>query len=952
MNFINKLEDDPRIIKSIESICPYEVQEIIFNSTTDDWSIDTSVFGKKLKGKSNVCIVIEDDRNNIFGGVITKKIGINHFHHDKNSFVFSIKRDRKIEPAQFMIKEECFSTDFFICNEGFEVLFGFGLENDPNRFGRTFSDICVCKNGSSNHSYCEQKCFNYGDKQNALCGRYTFTAKKIVVFQLKEKKENRMKREQEIMLTRVKDEIEIKYGIEAMANLEIADVLFDSDVDNYARGTSTFAGALEGRENVCIVVQDGLKNIFGGYLKNQVSVRRWQNDSECFLFGIKKNGEYINKKYTQENNGVEKCDFMVFGDDERALFMFGKGSANGKTTSDLFVYKSDVDYECFTGETGVFNYNGESLNDKQMFIPERILVFELREKEIEEKQERPKIDFEKYLENLTQMKIDEILFDSNIHNWSVDNSDFGRNIEGHSNVAIVIEDENNNIFGGFYTKETRLQKYHFDRNCIVFSLKKYNQYNPLKYQIKSNNHDFFVCGDNHQILFAFGAEEKQNKQGQSFRDICVLKNGAEGQNYCEQYSFEYHGKQNALCGRRNFNIKRLYAFAMKDKDENKKKKDEEIAIAQVKDDFETKMRLEKMTGMNIGDVLFDSDFNAWNINDSEFCEAVKGRTNVAIVIEDEDNNIFGGFTTEKIKLNKFHHDKNCFVFSVKKDGKYQSAKYTIKPSEYDYKFCKDEVDVLFAFGAQEKADKSRSFTDICVQKCDSQRNSYCEQYSFDYMGKEYALCGKPMFVPMHIIVYQMEESDEEKQRREEEEMIMKKKQDETEIPKAIEEISGLKIQNKIFDSEVDNWAKGTSSFAAKIMNKNKILILIEDKKNNIFGGFISTHVMVNCFCSDNQSYLFSLKKNGKYHTRKFEYIQNPVDPNDVTDLFVYDDQHQILFSFGKSIVDNNCDIIVFKNGLDKLAICEQNSYQYNGKDNALCGKNEFEVSKITVYQMA
>ena len=50
-------------------------------------------------------------------------------------------------------------TDFFICKEGFEVLFGFGLENDPNRFGRTFTDICVVKNGSKNHSYCEQKCF-------------------------------------------------------------------------------------------------------------------------------------------------------------------------------------------------------------------------------------------------------------------------------------------------------------------------------------------------------------------------------------------------------------------------------------------------------------------------------------------------------------------------------------------------------------------------------------------------------------------------------------------------------------------------------------------------------------------------------------------------------------------------------------------------------------------------
>ena len=51
---------------------------------------------------------------------------------------------------------------------------------------------------------------------------------------------------------------------------------------------------------------------------------------------------------------------------------------------------------------------------------------------------------------------------------------------------------------------------------------------------------------------------------------------------------------------------------------------------------------------------------------------------------------------------------------------------------------------------------------------------------------------------------------------------MRKKQDETEIPKGIEEITGLKIQNKIFDSDTDKWNRGTSSTNASQQFKKNV----------------------------------------------------------------------------------------------------------------------------------
>ena len=67
------------------------------------------------------------------------------------------------------------------------------------------------------------------------------------------------------------------------------------------------------------------------------------------------------------------------------------------------------------------------------------------------------------------MKIKQTLFDSNIHKWSINDSEFSSKLKGHRHIIIVIEDKNNNIFGGYCSKEIGLYKFHYDKNSFVFS---------------------------------------------------------------------------------------------------------------------------------------------------------------------------------------------------------------------------------------------------------------------------------------------------------------------------------------------------------------------------------------------------------------------------------------------------------------------------------------------------
>ena len=187
-------------------------------------------------------------------------------------------------------------------------------------------------------------------------------------------------------------------------------------------------------------------------------------------------------------------------------------------------------------------------------------------------------------------------------------------------------------------------------------------------------------------------------------------------------------------------------------------------------DKERKTKLIELTGMKIKETLFDSNINKWSINDSEFDSRIKGHRHVCIVIEDLNNNIFGGYISKEIGIMRYHFDSKSFVFSMKRNGKWKMKKYPLKEGCYDLEVCLDENDVLFSFGARDE-DGENYLKDIVIYKKDSTNKSYCEQCSYEYEGERNALCDNwpKQFEIERIIVYEMEETEEMKLERIEQE---------------------------------------------------------------------------------------------------------------------------------------------------------------------------------------
>ncbi|BFU21579.1 trichohyalin, putative [Entamoeba histolytica] len=162
--------------------------------------------------------------------------------------------------------------------------------------------------------------------------------------------------------------------------------------------------------------------------------------------------------------------------------------------------------------------------------------------------------------------------------------------------------------------------------------------------------------------------------------------------------------------------------------------------------------------------------------------------------------------------------------------------------------------------------------------------------------------------------------------------------------KQIEELSERRINNILFDSDIDDWNKNTSVFDQRIINKQHIIIIIEDEEGNKFGGYVNSKVDKVCHdIKDSKSFVFSLESNGRNEGMKKFDIK---EPQYAFCLFKQSDN--CLFEFGRG------DIAVFKENYKTYSFCQQQSFEYEGIRNALCGKQlpeRFTPKRIIVIEM-
>ncbi|BFU19555.1 trichohyalin, putative [Entamoeba histolytica] len=162
--------------------------------------------------------------------------------------------------------------------------------------------------------------------------------------------------------------------------------------------------------------------------------------------------------------------------------------------------------------------------------------------------------------------------------------------------------------------------------------------------------------------------------------------------------------------------------------------------------------------------------------------------------------------------------------------------------------------------------------------------------------------------------------------------------------KQIEEWTEKRISNILFDSDKDDWSIDTSVFDQRIMNKKHIIIIIEDEEGNKFGGYVNSKInKVGHYINDSQSFLFSLESNGRMKgMMKFD-IKEPGHA-----FCLFNQSHDYLVIFGCS------DIRVYKENYKTKSFCFQRSFEYEGIENALCGKEYpeyFKPKQIIVIEM-
>ena len=84
-------------LKQLEEWTNKKCSEVIFDSNKDDWSTNTSVFDSKIKNKSNLVFIVEEENNNKFGYYFNGTVNTNGSDMKaQGSFMFTLKSNGRI----------------------------------------------------------------------------------------------------------------------------------------------------------------------------------------------------------------------------------------------------------------------------------------------------------------------------------------------------------------------------------------------------------------------------------------------------------------------------------------------------------------------------------------------------------------------------------------------------------------------------------------------------------------------------------------------------------------------------------------------------------------------------------------------------------------------------------------------------------------------------------------
>ena len=619
----------------------------------------------------------------------------------------------------------------------------------------------------------------------------------------------------------------------------------------------------------------------------------------------------------------------------------------------------------------------------------------------------------KQLEEWTYANFSKIIFDSDIHDWSENTSEFDENVFKKSHLVFLVEDTEGNVFGCYTEKVINQYVVRIngiptfttihDENAFVFTINSNERFKEMKkYDIRETETQWGVA------LFKQD-DDKLFGIGRGF-DILVMKNNSKDKCFSIQNSFDYENDKRVLTGKvgefNNWEVKRVRVIQMeetadsnerkridkerikKEKELKKKRELEELyekqnnMLKQLNEyykemDQETIKIYEELTGLQYEGIIFDSNIHKCATGDSQFHQILYEKEKIIVLIEDvQVKNTFGIFIDAKIDnimkargnniSGKGINDPNCFIFSLDSDGRSDEI-LKFKPKD------KKGTEIFRVFDEQGMVMFLVGDVDVFMFKCDNWVRSYCDQESFDYQGHEDILVGHCGMRSPHTVgrvsVIQMRETEEQKRiRKEKEEQERLERQrlmEETknnlqtiwkdEI-KQIEEWTELDCLELIFDSNVNSWEIGNCELNNILLGRSNVVLIIEDTNGNRFGAYFNSTI-------DSEISFSAFGMNGKtimdsnafvFSLKSNGRLDKPMKFNiteekSIMAMFLFKESFDAVLSIGEV-----SDIVIQKQQNKTECSCNQKCFDYNGIENALIGKtdekNHFEMKQFIALQ--
>ena len=576
------------------------------------------------------------------------------------------------------------------------------------------------------------------------------------------------------------------------------------------------------------------------------------------------------------------------------------------------------------------------------------------------------------LEKWTGLVCGEIVFDSDKDNWSMEKSDFESKIKGKKQLVFLVQDNEDKKFGFYLNPEIKNEKVpvknelteiqfqmNEDENTIfhVFVKDDFNQMvtktdeRSFEFNFDSKRHkeqmtkfptskkqeNYRLFDQINNILFSYGnsviCKLDQRNLLKKTKPLQPRTDSKEMNDFIDMIQSE-SGRIKTRNGSKKREIewmtpKHVMVIQMK-------QTEEQIQFEQTKEQMQIQ-QLEDWTGLQFGETIFDSDKDNWKEKESVFGDRIRGRKQLLFVIEDESGEKFGHYLNTSITNNHSSDaysptDSKTFQFNLESNGRLnRMMKFPItETSSGHHLFAKNEQQ-LIVLGNLMLYKQNRKGRSHCIKIFDH----------FDYYGIPNALCGKSLydekgqlkgktFIPKRIQVIQMKEFENEERKKL---FIQRQQEKEKKQIKQLEEWTGLKWKEVVFDSLNDNWSKDYSIFDVLIKGRKQLVFLIEDDRGEKFGYFLNTQVQ-NKFnedlltATDFKSFEFNVESNGRLK----EMMKFPV--KHIMQGYALHHKSSIrLMDLG--------NIVLLKEGYNQRNVCVHNEvfYDYKGIDNAVCGRS-------------